>query len=176
MRSRSYFGIASLFLFASACLAAPKEDARQAVEDVLPEAKAPLPKDKIVFEVPVEGYAMMPDPMPVPVPEATDTSSSGCGEDTEDEIPSDLPMRSDGCLEGEMLIDGTCSSKEKIAVEQEAKDETAKKRYKKSKRPAEKAKAAHDILEQQVVQMDRTLDDLDEIQEIIESKKKEGKL
>lgn len=83
----------------------------------------------------------------------------------------DLPRKNDGCVVGELSFEGHCVDKERVSEIVEKRETQAIEKVKRAKRPEQKALAAHDFLEQQIVQADKVEDDLDEIIEQLEKEK-----
>lgn len=69
----------------------------------------------------------------------------------------------DGCRPGAMRFEGKCLNKRKVQKILDKRDEEIKKKVQDATNAQQQADAAHDFLEQQIAQMDKTEDDLDEI-------------
>ena len=155
MRSRSYFGIAGssfLLLFASACLVETVDEGKERKER--PSAPEMPPEDP-TFLAPTEAR---PPEEPLQLGEGP------------------LPISGDdGCLEGQMPFEGQCTDKKEVERVLEVRAKRAKKKMKKARGVKEKAKAVNDMLEQQIQQVDKAEDDLDEIIDQLEREREEKK-
>lgn len=72
------------------------------------------------------------------------------------------------CPGGQMEFEGRCEAKEKVAQIVEEREKAALENVKKAKEAGDVAEAQNDLLEQQVAQMEKAEDDLDEIIELLE--------
>jgi len=177
MRSRSYSAIvhSSLLLFSISCLSqSPKEDG------------AALPDRFVVL---VEEDLQKNDEKHVEV-QSFETGSSeaeavndgeeeeGEGEGVEGTGGEDPVSEKAGggvsskkrCPFGSMVFEGKCHDKQKVKEIVEEREKNALVKVKKAK-PEETADAARELLEQQIVQIDKAEDDLDEIIEQLREEK-----
>ena len=82
----------------------------------------------------------------------------------------------DGCEKGQMIFEGDCMAKDAV---QEILDERGREaviKVRKARKPKEQAQAAHELIEQQIYQMDKTGDDLDEIIEQLRQENREQEM
>jgi hypothetical protein len=77
----------------------------------------------------------------------------------------------DGCDEGEMVFEEVCTSKDRVGKVLKQRETEAVAKVKTAKRPKEQAEAAHDLMEQQMYQIDKHADDFDEIIEQLKQEK-----
>jgi hypothetical protein len=170
MKLRSYFVTASALLFLGGCLAdgglgssaadrARKEDRKKSQAE---EA-----------ETLVISYKDSPTYLPSEVALVNVSEAPEDGDAVGIEEPTETKR---DCGENEMSVHGICYSKEHLAKLQDEQDEIIKFKYQSARGAGEKAQAAHALLEQQIEQLERTEDDLQEIIQIIEDKKSEGSL
>lgn len=103
------------------------------------------------------------------------SEEGGTGDEGSEGAPGEeRRLSADGCADGEMQFEGACRSKEKVKKILDKRKREAMDSYRKAKRPEEAAQAAHDLLEQQVAQVEKTEDDLDEILEMLREEQKKG--
>jgi hypothetical protein len=108
-------------------------------------------------------------------PAAADDGGDDDGDEAKEddtEGPATVP---DGCALEEMKFEGKCTGKDEVQRILDRREREAMSKYQTAKRPQEAANAAHDLLEQQVAQVEKTEDDLDEILEILREEKKRKK-
>ena len=82
------------------------------------------------------------------------------------------PLDPKECPQGEMLFEGACTPKDEVSKILAMRERQALEKYRKAKEPKEAAKAAQELLEQQVVQVGKTEDDLDEIIGMLQEEQK----
>lgn len=180
MRSRSYYAIAasSLLLLLTAC---PAGDAKSdgddrktasAKADDRVEHKADEAKDAADSGT-LEGDSGEPPP------EGEDTGEhEDDGEDEGDGVPltAGTSGRKHDCEPGSMPFEGKCTPKDRIAEIVEQREDDALMRVQTAKKPDQTAEAVHDLLEQQIYQVGKAEDDLDEIIEQLRREKEEKQL
>ena len=163
MRSRSYYAIAgsSCLLLLLACSSHSAEKTDERVDPTI--VAVPEKQDEKKAEArPDEGRAGRDEG---PVPSIDTGAHTGEEPDGDPELPTapSSKPRLDGCKKGEMRFDGKCLSKKRVEKILEKRDEEVKQKVQDAKNPQQQANAAHDLLQQQIVQMEKTEDDLDEI-------------
>jgi hypothetical protein len=180
MRSRSYYAIAgsSFLLLTIACTTqTAKPDAKRADPVVQADAKADTKHDEKKAEDSKGWHGIRPINMVgIPgddggelhgFPEAADDGGEGTGGHPEaadgGEVEPPRPKGKDGCREGHMRFDGKCMSKDRVSKILDKRADEAMAKVKEATKPKETAQASHDLIEQQIYQMDKAEDDLDEI-------------
>jgi hypothetical protein len=179
MRSKSYYAIAgsSILLLTLGCLSnsAKKPDRRADPAVAAASAKADQKKDEKKAEDKADdggfGYGdgeetgtANAEAGAVPPDASGETGEEPFGEpESLDGPPPSTKPRHDGCKKGAMKFEGKCLNKDRVEKILEKRDEEVKQRVYDAKSPQQQADAAHDLLEQQIAQMDKTEDDLDEI-------------
>lgn len=169
MKSRSYSAVASssLLLLSISCLA-PKDDKHEDVTQVsvvdagVDDGKA----DEKAEEAKADDGSEEPHEDEQSSHEAED---SGAQDETGGET---APAPRDGCGADEMHFEGECRPKEKIKKVLDEREREALEKYHKAAKPQQAAEAAHELLEQQVAQVEKAEDDLDEILEILREEQK----
>lgn len=113
-------------------------------------------------------------------PEAADDDGGSVEATTTGEEP--LPTASkkkkkrkqkDGCYLGSMRFEGKCLDKRKVSKILDERSLAAMAKVQKAHKPEQVADAAYDLIEQQIAQMDKTEDDLDEMIEQLQDEKRE---
>lgn len=78
----------------------------------------------------------------------------------------------DICSKGEMVFEGECLHKDNVEELLEKREQEALRRVKMAEHPEQVADAAHDLLEKQILQVDKAEDDLDEILEDLKNEQR----
>lgn len=89
-------------------------------------------------------------------------------------VKGDLPHRSDDCAE--MKLDGECISDEKAVEILEQKSDEALEKLMEAKGAEQKVEAQEDLTQISEQRIEKVNDDLDEIKDLIQQKKADGKL
>lgn len=112
------------------------------------------------------------DRFPQPIP-----SDAGIGRLKERVVQKDVGGQEDETIEdcgiGEMLFEGKCLPKETVNRILEEREQKALAKLKMAKEAPQQAKAVQELLEQQVVQVSKNEDDLDEIIEMLKEENKQ---
>jgi len=167
MRSRSYFAIVlSSFLLASvSCLSqAQKADSKS-------ESKFDRAKDEKKEEHQPQFESTSEDAKPVSGdddtkgPDAVDTGTDDAddADDDADNGGEEPTYLRDGCSRGLMMFEGVCTSKDKVDQILDRRSREALEKLQTAKKPKQSAEAAGYLIEQNIAQMDKAEDDLEEI-------------
>lgn len=81
---------------------------------------------------------------------------------TPEPLPSE-PEIVEPCPDGQMLFEGACTAKTEVGVVLEQRDDAIILDLQEPASAVEEVDAQHQLIEQQIVQVDKTADDLDEI-------------
>jgi len=165
MRSKRYSSIvgSSFSLLLISCFA-PQSDFKNDKRD---EKKG----DEVKYDL-IPGEDDMGEPPPEP-PEPGDSGDSGEGDSAGPEVGvgpkfgaghlSVRPTSKDGCHKGSMRFEGKCMDKEHVGEILDGRDKGIKAKVHNATNPKQQADAAYEFLEQEIAQMDKTEDDLDEL-------------
>lgn len=176
MRSKSYSAIvhSSFLLLSISCMS----QGHQADNKTSPAPTASFD----TTEDAKTGEDMPPEDNGEEIPDAPEAADDGGGEGapeaTEDSGGHD-PLTAgahkrpkDGCATGEMRFEGVCTDKDRVKKIVDKREEKALQKVQQATKPEQAANAAHELLEQQIAQVDKAEDDLDEIIEQLKEEKK----
>jgi len=94
---------------------------------------------------------------------ASTEAAAAAGEPVAPTGKSKRRKKKDGCYAGQMQFEGRCCDKSEVDKILEQREREALVKVQTAKKPGQTADAAHELLEQQIAQMDKAEDDLDEI-------------
>lgn len=178
MRSRSYSAIvlSSFLLTTISCLSkAPSSDEESAVsaeaKSVRLDSKKDDAKEEAQEEIPEAADENATEGFEEGLEEGLDTMGAEREGEEAPEFEEPKPKR-DGCIKGAMRFEGRCLPKDKVDYILHNRKRKALKRVQQAQKPDDAALAAHDLLEQQIAQVDKAEDDLDEIIEELKEEQK----
>lgn len=172
MTSRSYYALAgsSFLLLMLACPSSSTHRADRRVDPSIvagPEKrddkKAGAKKDDDWGPDEDETAGMAEPGAPAAADDGGETGEEPFGHKESLDRPPTSKPRADGCKKGRMKFEGKCRSKERVAKVLENRGEEIKRKLRNASTAQQQADAAHDLLEQQIAQMEVTEDNLDEI-------------